>query len=208
VDGTWDILDGKLHQVEIGYDRLIDIGQAFDPGAWNSYTVTVPITILGLDTVNGYDAPSGGPALGILMGWDGHEDCTTFTYTSCPWNSNQPAWGWWPMGSLGELRWTTTFEGMRITDNEANTMDSTAEPITIGDTYVFKMQVEVNATGPLYSLKIWDQDTELEPLAWEMTYQETSGAYAVPSAGSFLLLVHHVDVLIGNVTVAHYTPPA
>ncbi len=216
VDGNWEIVGGQLHQVGIGYDRLVAIGEGIDPGAWDSYTVTVPITILGLDTVNGYDSPSAGPALGVLMGWDGHEDCTTFSYVGdCPWDNSytppandQPSWGWWPMGSLGELRWTNTFEGMRITDNEANTMNSAAESIAIGDTYMFKMQVEVNATGPLYSLKIWDQDTESEPLDWEMTYQETSGAYAVPSAGSFLLLVHHVDVLIGNVTVAHYTPPA
>jgi hypothetical protein len=192
VDGQWKVTPGGLLTVDVGYDRLIDIGDV----TWNSYQVEVPITIRGLDTVNGYDAPSYGPALGILMGWDGHEDCSAFLETICD-PSAQPIWGWWPSGDLGELRWTTGFEGIRLIGFNPDTQVEQAQSIEIGATYHFKMKVEVNGSGPLYSLKIW-KDGTTEPASW-LTDQQGEGGD--PVAGSFLLLVHHVDVAIGNVTV-------
>jgi len=206
VDGNWEIVGGQLHPVEIGYDRLVDIGQGIDPGAWDSYTVEVPIKILGLDTVNGYSDSSFAPGLGILMGWDGHESCSTFSYTSCPWTPGaQPAYGWWPMGSLGELRWIAGAEGEYITDNKAAKFDEISESITIGATYTFKMQVAPGAGGPFYSLKIWEgTGTDPSPGSWDLQYPATEDP--IVAAGSFLLLVHHVDVLIGNVTVTPYSP--
>lgn len=193
VDGQWRPTSGGLLTVDVGYDRLIDIGDV----TWGDYEVEVPITIRGLDTVNGYDSPSFGPALGILMGWDGHEDCSVFLETICD-PSAQPVWGWWPSGSLGELRWTDTFEGLRLIGFNPDTSSEIAQAIDIGATYRFKMRVETNLTGPLYKLKIW-KDGTTEPATWQLTDQQ--GQAGDPASGSFLLLVHHVDVAVGNVVV-------
>ncbi|NIA25990.1 MAG: DUF1349 domain-containing protein, partial [Gammaproteobacteria bacterium] len=192
VDGQWEV-NNNLLTVDIGYDRLIDIGDV----TWDQYEVLVPMTIRGLDTVNGYDSPSYGPALGILMGWDGHEDCTVFDEPICD-PSAQPVWGWWPSGSLGELRWTDTFEGLRLIGFNPDTSSELAQPLTIGATYWFRMRVETTLDGPLYSLKIWEDGTT-EPATWQLTDQQ--GQAGDPVSGSFLLLAHHVDVAIGNITV-------
>ncbi|HDL48387.1 MAG TPA: tandem-95 repeat protein, partial [Actinobacteria bacterium] len=193
VDGQWEINSKNLLTVDVGYDRLIDIGDVTS----DQYEVLVPMTIRGLDTVNGYDAPSYGPALGILMGWDGHENCSVFTEPACD-PSAQPVWGWWPSGSLGELRWTDTFEGLRLVGFNPDSRTELAQSISIGSTYWFKMRVELTVDGPLYSLKIWEDGTT-EPTGWQLTDQQ--GEAGDPVSGSFLLLVHHVDVAIGNVTV-------
>lgn len=193
VDGQWKVTPAGLLTVDVGYDRLIDIGDV----TWGDYEVEVPITIRGLDTVNGYDSPSFGPALGILMGWDGHEDCSVFLETACD-PSAQPVWGWWPSGSLGELRWTDTFEGLRLIGFNPDTSSEIAQAIEIGSTYYFRMQVETNPTGPLYSLKIW-KDGTTEPATWQLTDQQ--GQAGDPASGSFLILVHHVDVAVGDVVV-------
>jgi hypothetical protein len=192
VDGQWSVTPTGLLTVDVGYDRLIDIGDV----TWTDYQVEVPITIRGLDTVNGYDSPSYGPALGILMGWDGHEDCSAFVTSICD-PSAQPVWGWWPSGDLGELRWTSVFEGIRLVGFNPDVQAEDPQTIAIGATYHFKMKVETTPDGPLYSLKIW-KDGDSEPGTW-MTDQQ--GQANDPTAGSFLLLAHHVDVAIGNVTV-------
>ena len=190
VDGKWELTAQGVRPLEIGYDRLIDIGDV----TWTDYEITVPITLNGLDT--SYDwstGPSYGPALGILMRWDGHDD----------WDGTQPTWGWYPMGAFGMQRWRADgTEALQIMGNEGTLeAEDTSRTLTIGETYIYKMRVESNASGALYSLKVWDQ-LQPEPTAWDLTDQE---ALSDPQNGSVLLVAHHVDATFGDVTVTAIT---
>jgi uncharacterized repeat protein (TIGR02543 family) len=61
------------------------------------------------------------------------------------------------------------------------------------------MRVEsVPGQGGLYSLKVWEDDGQPEPSAWNLIYQAGSSNLAY---GSFMLLAHHVDASFGDVTV-------
>ena len=69
LDGRWSIQSGAVRPVELGYDRLIAIGDQ----QWSDYEITVPVTILGLDS-SGFDPPSNGCSVGFLMRWPGNSD--------------------------------------------------------------------------------------------------------------------------------------
>ncbi|NOY56602.1 MAG: PKD domain-containing protein, partial [Actinobacteria bacterium] len=186
VDGKWELSAQGVRPLELGYDRLIDIGDV----TWTDYEITVPVTLNGLDT--SYDwstGPSYGPALGVLMRWDGHDD----------WDGSQPTWGWYPMGAFGMQRWRAGgTESLQIMGNEGTLeAEDTSRTLTIGETYIYKMRVESNAGGALYSLKVWNQ-SQAEPAGWDLTDQE---ALTDPQNGSVLLVAHHVDATFGDVTI-------
>ena len=66
-DGLWIKEANSIRPVEIGYDRLITIGNM----TWDDYEITAPIT---LNTPLDPAAPSGGPNFGVGMRWQGHYD--------------------------------------------------------------------------------------------------------------------------------------
>ncbi len=186
VDGKWQLTPQGVRPIEIGYDRLVDIGDV----SWSDYEITVPVTVNALDT--GYDwsqGPSFGPAVGVLLRWDGHDD----------WDGTQPTWGWWPMGSFGMHRWTAGGEeALQIMGNEGTLeAEDTSRTMAIGDTYVYKMRVESNSLGARYSLKVWN-DSVPEPAGWDLTDQE---GLSDPQTGSVLLVAHHVNATFGNVAI-------
>jgi len=187
VDGDWEVQGGGLRTVQIGYDRLVAIGDI----GWKDYEVTVPITIHSIDPA-GYAPPSYGPGIGLIMRWTGNTDD--------PVPGMQPKEGWWPLGAIGWFRWQQSWPTPRlqIYGNQGAILaeDSGKIPI-IGETYIFKMRVETTANGPQYQLKVWLQSV-IEPVDWDLS---GIGNPNDPANGSLVLMAHHVDATFGNVQV-------
>jgi hypothetical protein len=185
VDGLWEITDEGLHTVKIGYDRLVVIGDI----EWDSYVVTVPITIHEIDEEAGDKHPSGGPGVGILTLWQGHTA-----------NHRQPHTQYWPYGAIGWYRWNATGRDrleIYASPSRLAAFDS-FRGCVIGATYIFKFRAEVIDGAPHYSLKMWEEEIE-EPAEWDL---ETVGDPTVSYLnGSVLLLAHHVNATFGDVTI-------
>lgn len=186
VDGHWVIDGDSARALDIGYDRLVAIGDL----SWQTYEVTVPITIYSIDE-GGYSWPSNGPGVGVLCRWPGHSD-----------DGRQPISGVYPLGAIGMYRWTTSYERFEIFGNEGYILASDPSSLTLefGVTYNFKMRAETldGGTGR-YSLKIWDAADPFEPANWLLVANQN--AVREPGYGSLLLLAHHVDARFGKVEV-------
>ena len=184
VDGNWAIVNGELEPVSLGYDRTVAIGDM----SWTDYEVTVPITIHGIDPA-GFRWPSGSPGLGLVMRWQGHYD----------WDGSQPTYGWYPIGGTAWYAWNS--DGTNSLDLEGN--NSAISPIesrtlAVGTTYIWKVRCQTQpGGGTLYSLKIWQEGTP-EPAAWEL---QGYGPSDELTAGSLLIVAHHVDASFGTVTI-------
>jgi len=191
VDGNWRIEGSTVRVAEPGYDRLISLG---DMNAWDSYEVTVPITI------NDVDPYESEPAVGLLLRWDGHYN----------WFNDQPYRGWWPMGALGWYQYrpggVIGADRLAMLGGGTGTeiaQDLSGKKLAIGTTYIFKMQAEaVTGQGSWYRLRVWEQGTA-EPVTWDLEAQESA---TDPQTGSLLLLAHHVDASFGAVTVVPLDP--
>ena len=192
VDGVWHITAAGIRTSEIGYDRLIAIGDL----GWRDYEVVVPVTMYSMDPA-GYAEPSFGPAIGILMRWSGHTD----TPVIC----SQPRCGYMPYGAIGWYRWPYYEEGtppparLQIAMNTVESVtDTSGWQLQFGTTYIFKMRVTTQANGlAYYRLKVWPQSMA-EPSEWDLS---VTGGGDDPTAGSILLLAHHVDAAFGDVEV-------
>jgi uncharacterized repeat protein (TIGR02543 family) len=180
VDGHWQLASGGVRSIAPGYDRLLAIGDI----AWESYQVTVPITVHSVNP-QGIFAP---PLVGVLLRWDGH---------SSP-NGEQPGVQWAPVGALGVFELNPSGHRLQIIENNFDSVTQLSRTMQFGIQYAFKMRVEKVTGTPYgkYSFKVWRSDLP-EPAAWDLQRQATSGL----SAGSLLLLAHHTDATFGNVTV-------
>ena len=183
VDGQWAPVSGGVRTAEVGYDRVLAIGDV----AWDDYEVTVPITIHAIDLA-GYEWPSVSPGFGLTLRWMGHTDL--------PVSCEQPHCGWLPSGAGGW--YDIGYNGPLILDG----LEDPTVTINVGDTFYWKMRVEtIPGTGPLYSLKVWENG-QPEPSGWNLTKQRGLTDMA---SGSLILVAHHVDATFGDVTVV---PPA
>lgn len=185
VDGKWAAGPDGLRPLEIGYDRLVAIGDM----VWTDYEVLVPITIHSVQEDNPNGQP---PALGILMRWTGHiED------TASP--GEQPRSGWDRDSAIAWWHWEKTTK-LEFDHGEGLPF----EPL-LDVQYLFKVRVESTADkGALYKLKVWEAG-EAEPTVWMLTHQAKESA---PRNGSFLLLAHHVDATFGDLQVKGLAPLA
>jgi len=188
VDGLWDIQGSEVRPLELGYDRLIAIGDM----SWTDYEITVPFTVHGLEPGYVYPGPSFSPGIGVLLRWNGHFD----------WNGAQPNTGWWSFGGFGWYRWRQPSAGgerFQIMGNGGSIVADRAESnFPFGVPHVLKMRVETPPNeGSIYSLKMWEQ-AQPEPAGWDLVSQ---GLVTDPQSGSLLLVAHHVDATFGNVTV-------
>jgi hypothetical protein len=195
IDGKWEIANGVLRPVELGYDRLVGIGDR----TWTDYEITVPITIRGLDT-SGFNGVSQTPGVGFLFRWPGHSDN--------PFPGNQPKTGFLPYGAIGWYTWqygNTGFVNFMLLGNNLVPMqsDQSGFRLTFGVTYIFKMRVEtVIGQGGFYRFKVWEA-AQPEPGEWRLQGQQS---LSDPQAGSVCLLSHHVAAEFGNVTVTALSP--
>lgn len=197
VDGNWTISNGQLRTTQVGYDRLIAIGEQ----TWDDYEITVPVTIHSIDSL-GKQSPSNGAAVGFLLRWPGHSDLPPST------SGMQPKTGFLPLGALS---WYHLDPGglprFRIIGNNLSTLaeDVSGSTLTLGVRYVFKMRVEtVIGVGPRYSMKVWPQ-SQPEPTTWNL---RGTGSFSDPQRGCVLLVAHHMDISFGNVTVVPLSIPS
>lgn len=190
VTGEWLLNqpNGTVRPVLLSYDRLLALGDL----TWRDYTVTVPVKINSYHD-SGFPAPSNGPAVGVLVRWQGHFDL----------NNILPRVGWRRLGALAWYRWSKSGDditsGMQLLGHGGINLAENGRAIDFGETYIFKVNIQSNAGNQpaTYRFKMWDV-TEAEPAAWDF---EEAGRPGEPDAGSIILLAHHVDAEFGTVTV-------
>ena len=189
IDGHWRITPAGVRPVTLAYDRLIAIGDM----TWGDYTASVTATIHGYETLPAvYNWPSYGPALGVLMGWQGHRQ----------WGDMVPPRGWHPFGSLAIYRWhkdgpmrKELWAGVR--GEYIGRRDCAHDP-ELERPYVFKLQSRTQPGAPShFAMKVYPAD-EPEPADWDIQGQAVPGSH---THGSLVLLAHHTDVTFGDVTV-------
>lgn len=193
VDGKWALQNGKLVPQELGYDRLVAIGDI----TWTDYEVVVPVTIHGIDPA-GFNSPSNGPGVGLILRWQGHFNE----------NGEQPNTGWQKLGALGWFRWNydqygALLAGLQMYGTGGGEIAvNPKKQAAANTTYWMKMSVQSLPGKPAYyRFKTWKSD-EPEPLPWDMQgFSDTAG----PATGSMLLVAHHVDASFGPVTVQPIT---
>jgi len=189
VDGHWSINNGTVSPEEIGYDRLLAIGDK----AWRDYEVTAPITVHG---INGgcYEFPSVHAGVGIVMRWQGHTD-----WGADLWASHQPRFGPSPYGAIC---WYCVYHH---TGPELNFFDSdfrrpVRQPrkLALHVPYIFRARVETLIDGTSqFRMKVWEA-SQSEPANWDLSSPGTSKSL---TEGSVLLVAHHVAASFGNVRI-------
>ena len=174
VDGIWESqADNTVRPMQIGYDRLIAIGDTL----WSDYEVTAPITFNSFISYCGF---------GFLFRWKGHTDDPVAGW--------QPKAGWMPYGALCWYRPGV----LLLTGNDNTTLDADERTLSTGITYMFKARVKtIPGVGGKYSFKVWEQG-QPEPPVWDLTGQEE---LSDPQFGSILLVAHLADVSFGTVTI-------
>ena len=187
-------MDGGLRPVDLGYDRLVTIGDQ----SWDNYELNMTVTthdLLNMDP-NGRDG--GGFAIGML--WDGHTDT--------PIQNFQPKSGWEPGAAffytdddsdgVGEFK-------LHPTKNFFSTLDTQAYALEEGSTY--ELNVRVEQTGlydRTYSMKIWEVG-DSEPTGWTLQGTQTFSIDEAPATGSIYLNAHYFDVAFNNLSVTEIT---
>ncbi|MFH1843685.1 MAG: DUF1349 domain-containing protein [bacterium] len=178
VDGQWDLVSGGARSTQVDYDRIIAIGDT----TWDDYEITVPVTFNGTEPTGPY---SGNARFWIFSRWTGHTDQPA---NVAGW---QPKSGWIPTGAA-------CWYDFAVDELSLDGIDDPLVDINIGDTYYWKFRVESTpGQGGLYSLKVWP-DGEPEPAFWNLTRQR--GSSDEPN-GSLIIIGHHVDITVGDITV-------
>ncbi len=198
VDGKWTVSAAGIRTVDVGYDRIIGLGDR----TWTDFEVTIPITVHSLDT-SAYGNPySVGPGMGLVMRWQGHTnnpvDCTGTSGIHCGWN---------PQGGNPWYEWTQdgSGDGWRLDNNQFSAADPLSRTMTLGTPYFWKLRGQTTISGTLYQFKVWESSTA-EPAGWQMSGVETPNAFYLDS-GSLLLVAHHVDATFGDVTITPVLSP-
>ena len=189
IDGRWELTAAGLHCAEIGYDRLVAIGEM----TWRDVVVTVPITIHRFtDLPAAYAWPSNGAGCGILLRWQGHSD----------WHDLMPRRGYLPFGAIGFYHVAADPEHreLQVYSGADGTLPAVQENrhLEPGNTYIFKMAVETQPDRPSrYSVKVWPQGAA-EPCDWDVVGENPPGELAT---GSVVLLAHHTETTFGEVVI-------
>ncbi|WP_172300496.1 Ig-like domain-containing protein [Pseudoruegeria sp. HB172150] len=187
VDGLWTFDDDGARPAELGYDRLLVLGDQ----TWDNYELTMTITTNDLqneDPING-----GGFAFGML--WDGHTDSRH--------GDIQPLSGWEPGAAFfyrdGRFRSHSYDEWTDVL--------AVSSKLDLAEDVTFNVIVRVEQTGiydRLYSLKIWEVGTP-EPTEWTLQGLETFSLDEAPATGGIYLNSHYYDITFGDLTVTEIT---
>ena len=182
VDGLWSLRAQGVSPLEIGYDRLLAIGDM----RWRDYEVEAPITVHGINAAC-YNDPSVHAGVGFVMRWKGHSD-----WGKDEWASGQPYFGPGPYGAIG---WYCIFHDagplLNFFDPDFRRMAEAPRTLALHVPYVFKVRVETAPdASSRYSLKVWRADGG-EPAAWDLV---TPGPMAGLTEGAVLLGAHHMAV--------------
>ncbi|UWR25823.1 cadherin-like domain-containing protein [Sulfitobacter sp. S223] len=193
-DGRWEIGPDGLRPTQLGYDRVVVMGDA----GWDNYQLNTTITMHDLLNSDPRGRDGGGFAIGML--WTGH--------TNDPISGFQPLSGWEPGAAFfytdknGDGTGRLDLHPSRDFFSELNTM---ALSLDEGATYNFTVQVEqVALYDRLFSVRIWEEGTA-EPEAWTMQGVQTFDISDAPQTGSVYFNAHYFDVSFGDVTVTEIT---
>ncbi len=186
-DGHWTIqADGTIRNSDIGYDRLVTIGQA---SSWTQYQGTAQVTINSMDP--------DGAAVGLIAGFKGAT--SDLHGVQMP---DQPRIGHpFPAAFLYDNDQGATQKAEIYQNTDAHQemtliKDTSGLKLTLGVAYTFKFSVTDNAIGgSLYKFKVWRTGTT-EPSSWLL---QANGDL---SRGSIVLAAHRADVNFGTVTVS------
>ncbi len=180
VDGKWAADPNGIRTTQVGYDRLVAIGDM----TWDDYEILTSFTVHSSnDSIIG-QLPSVHPAIGIIMRWQGH--------TNSPVTCSQPHCGWLPETGTIWFEWDAG-GGIAVSSVTYSGLD----PLQFHTKYHVRFRVEdLPNNDPEYRTKIW-LDGQPEPVNWQVTG-------IVPSTnttGSLLLVAHQVDMTFGDVTI-------
>ncbi|SIT16926.1 Regulation of enolase protein 1, concanavalin A-like superfamily [Roseivivax lentus] len=188
VDGAWTWDENGARPVQLGYDRLLVLGDQ----SWDNYELNVVITAHDLQNVDPLGRDGGGLAIGML--WDGH---TTGRFTG--W---QPASGYEPGASFFYTHLFKSHSYHTFSEVLGTTRSLSLEE---GLSYNFTVRVEqIGLYDRLYSLKAWEVGTT-EPVDWTLQTVETFSLDEAPATGSIYLNAHYFDVTFGDLTVTEIT---
>jgi hypothetical protein len=183
VDGKWRLDGATIRPLELGYDRVVVLGDV----SWHDYEMTVPVTVHGLGPRNGAYL-SGNSLVGFGLNWQGHTNT----------GSTQPGYFWYPTGALGWYRWYEPTPKFELRGNgDSPVVRHSRFQLQFGQTYMFKARSQTVSGGVQYSWKVWPQGAA-EPAVWDLQLVEPDG----PATGSIVLIAHHSDVQFGNVSVS------
>ena len=192
VDGLWKPDSTGIRPVEIGYDRLVALGDV----SWTNYEVTVPFVVHGINPSCTQDIYSciGDPSVGVIVRWPGHYNA----------DGTRPYWGYVPIGASAGLNWyrsDLTNAHLRLDGSQFESLASDVGRNWQFETkYYFKVRAETIAgQGQYYSFKAW-QDGDQEPSTWNLVGKEPLSQLG---NGAVLLLAHDMDVSFGNISVAN-----
>lgn len=193
VDGRWQRDASGVRPLEMGYDRMLAVGDS----RWTNYVVTVPVTVHGVD-LSAFQSKEGGIHGGISvdMRWIGHSDDPR----RCP----PPRCGWNPVGAFGKFFFkpdANNYLGLKVLEKE-DTFPTIPYQFETGHTYVFKVSVRSTPQGNRYQMKVWEQGVQSEPADWmfDRTASPELDRFQ-PDHGAFALVAHYTDVTFGNVLV-------
>lgn len=217
VDGRWVLDGGGVRPAEIGYDRLMAVGDV----TWSGYEVTVPITLhrfAALETTH----PKGiGQLFGVLMNWVGHYQLPSMIdprrrhkvmlreAVQRPLRAlgvKQPAFPkafWLPQGALFSYHWSEARQchALRIESGQTGmplAEDESGYRIEPGTAHVFRCRSVRQSSGlNRHLFKVWASGTR-EPDRWML---ECDGLPGELHAGCALLLTHFSDVTYGPIAV-------
>ena len=184
VDGKWYVeQDGSLRTAEIGYDRVVVVGDQ----RWFDYEVVFPVTIHEVSP-EGYSDIDGEPNMALTVGWTGHHEM----------DRTQPMWGFWPSTGAAGFFWDTLEEAKMkaIGNNGIPSQTSATFPLPLETKIWMRVRVEVIEDGPRVSMRAW-ADGSTEPSDWTVSVTDDDDTVA----GSIAIVAHHVDASIGDVQV-------
>jgi hypothetical protein len=194
VDGLWRISGESVYPVEIGYDRVLAIGD-YD---WQEYEVTVPIAVYAIHA-SCYQPPSVHAGVGIVLRWRGH-----YARGADEFSGAQPRHGPTPYGTIA---WYCVYHDagpiLCLFDPDFKRPVQKSRRLEPGVRYIFKAHVtSVPGETALYSLKVWEEGAA-EPEAWDL---QTRGTLLGLDRGSVLLISHHTAAAFGTVKVRPISP--
>ncbi len=182
VDGEWYIDNGQLRTSQVGYDRIVSIGDS----NWDNFEATMTMTI----NTMGDGTPRDGAGFGLGLLWNGHTDD--------PLPGMQPISGYNPIVSPFFNTKDDLFTLHDHPDWNSPHLDTAPFVFEEGVTYNIRVQVEqVNVLDRSYKFKIWDA-SQPEPEEWLL---EGVDQMDEPLNGSLALIAHHWDISFGDITV-------
>ncbi|MEM9608797.1 MAG: LamG-like jellyroll fold domain-containing protein [Actinomycetota bacterium] len=196
VDGRWRVAGNEVVNDEVGYDRLVGIGDT----SWDDYEVLVPIEVTDIADVVGPNSNS--PGVGVIMRWNGHNRLNPGTELV-----EQPLEGFralrdqeTPFGAIAWFRFAGTGGRQQLVDHQNTVRGAEAGTFPTGVVHWLRASVITESPGRhTYRMKLWQAGTR-EPEDWELEFTTTVDALA-PDAGSLLLVAHEVEARFGRVTV-------